>query len=91
VSTRAIWVRQVSALTIKELRQLWRDRALLGFVIYVFTLNIILAAGGASFELDRAPVIVHDADHTKPARDLAYAFQPPYFTDSAHSGPRYSG
>ena len=76
----AVWIRQVAALSMKELRQLWRDRGLFAFVVYVFTVNIILAAGGASYELNRVPVIVHDADRSKPARDLAYAFQPPYFT-----------
>lgn len=76
----SMWTRQVTALAIKELKQLWRDRGLFGFVIYVFTLNIVLAAGGASFELNHVPVIVHDADHSDAARDLTYRFQPPYFS-----------
>ena len=75
-----MWTRQVAALAIKELKQLWRDRGLFGFVIYVFTLNIVLAAGGASFELNHVPVIVHDADHSDASRDLTYRFQPPYFS-----------
>lgn len=74
------WVRQLGALVAKELRQLWRDRVLLGFVIYVFTYNIVLAAGGVSFELNRVPVIVNDADGSQAARDLTYRFQPPYFS-----------
>jgi ABC-2 type transport system permease protein len=79
VNPYGVWARQVGALALKELKQLWRDRALFGFVIYVFTLNIVLAAGGASFELNRVPVVVNDADHSQAARDLAYRFQPPYF------------
>lgn len=74
------WLRQVGALVAKELRQLLRDRGLLGFVIYVFTFNIVLAAGGVSFELNRVPVIVNDADGSQAARDLTYRFQPPYFS-----------
>jgi ABC-2 type transport system permease protein len=74
------WMRQVAALLAKELRQLLRDRGLLGFVIYVFTINIVLAAGGVSFELNRVPVIVNDADGGHAARDLTYRFQPPYFS-----------
>jgi ABC-2 type transport system permease protein len=74
------WARQVAALVAKELRQLLRDHALLGFVIYVFTFNIVLAAGGVSFELNRVPVIVNDADGSQAARDLTYRFQPPYFS-----------
>jgi ABC-2 type transport system permease protein len=79
VTHAIIWARQVAALARKELRQLWRDRGLLGFVIYVFTFDIVLAAGGASFELNRMPVVVNDDDRSPAARDLAYRFQPPYF------------
>lgn len=75
-----LWARQVAALVTKELKQLWRDRALFGFLIYVFTLDIMIAAGGASFELNHVPVVVHDADHSNAARDLTYRFQPPYFS-----------
>lgn len=81
-----VWSRQLVALTSKELKQLWRDRALFGFAIYVFTLNIVLAAGGSSFELNRVPVIVNDADHSSAARDLAYRFQPPYFALRGEAG-----
>jgi ABC-2 type transport system permease protein len=76
----SMWTRQVAALATKELKQLWRDRALFGFLIYVFTLDIMIAAGGASFELNHVPVVVHDADHSNAARDLTYRFQPPYFS-----------
>ena len=81
-----VWFRQLAALTSKELRQLWRDRALFGFAIYVFTLNIVLAAGGSSFELNRVPVIVNDADHSAASRDFAYRFQPPYFVLRGEAG-----
>lgn len=81
-----VWSRQLVALTSKELKQLWRDRALFGFAIYVFTLNIVLAAGGSSFELNRVPVIVNDADHSAAGRDLAYRFQPPYFALHGDAG-----
>jgi len=74
------WVRQVGALVAKELRQLFRDRGLLGFVIYIFTVDILLAAGGVSFELHRVPVVVSDDDNSQAARDLTYRFQPPYFS-----------
>lgn len=74
-----VWIRQLVALVIKELRQLWRDRALFAFTVYVFTLNVVIAAGGSSFELQRAPVVVHDGDHSAAARDLVYALKPPYF------------
>jgi len=80
VKAYGIWTRQVAALALKELKQLWRDRGLFGFVIYVFTINIVLAAGGASYELNRVPVVVNDDDRSQASRDLAYRFQPPYFS-----------
>jgi ABC-2 type transport system permease protein len=80
MTMQTIWIRQVAALALKELKQLWRDRGLFAFVVYVFTVNIILAAGGASFELNRVPVVVNDDDRSEAARDLAYRFQPPYFS-----------
>jgi ABC-2 type transport system permease protein len=79
VNAGRVWLRQVAALIAKELQQLWRDRALFGFTVYVFTLNIVIAAGGSSFELHLAPVIVHDADHSAASRDLVAALRPPYF------------
>jgi len=75
-----VWNRQVAALALKELKQLWRDRGLFAFVVYVFTVNIILAAGGVSFELNHVPVVVNDDDRSEASRDLAYRFQPPYFS-----------
>jgi ABC-2 type transport system permease protein len=81
-----VWIRQLLAMTAKELRQLWRDRALFAFTVYVFTLNIVIAAGGTSFELQRVPVIVNDADQSAAARELAYRFQPPYFVLQGDAG-----
>ena len=74
-----IWLRQVVVLSLKEIRQLLRDRALFAYTIYIFTANIIIAAGGASNELRDSPVRVHDADRSVASRDLIYAFQPPRF------------
>ena len=43
-----VWLRQVAVLSTKEIRQLLRDRALFIYIVYAFTANIIIAAGGAS-------------------------------------------
>ncbi|MFA5913515.1 MAG: ABC transporter permease [Burkholderiales bacterium] len=74
-----IWLRQIAVLSLKEIRQLLRDRALFIYTVYIFTANIIIAAGGASNELRDSPVYVHDADRSVASRDLIYSFQPPRF------------
>lgn len=76
----ALWLRQLRVMTVKELRQLGRDRALLIYIIYIFTLDIYVAAGAINTELNRAALLVHDADHSTASREVIYRFQPPYFT-----------
>ncbi len=66
-------------MVVKEIRQLLRDVPLLLFLIYAFTIEIYLAGSGGALELNRAKVIVHDADRTDASRDLIYRFMPPYF------------
>ncbi len=72
-------LRQLRAMTGKELRLLARDRALLFYAIYIFTLDILLAASALNTELHRAVVVVHDADRTAASRELLSGFRPPYF------------
>ena len=74
-----IWLQQIAVLSAKEIRQLLRDRALFIYTVYIFTANILIAAGGASNELRDAPVRVHDADRSAASRELIYRFQPPRF------------
>ena len=74
-----IWWQQVLALTIKEFRQLFRDRAILLYIIFIFTLDILIAGGGPSMELSNSDIVIHDANHSAQSRALIYRFQPPYF------------
>lgn len=74
-----LWVRQLEVMTLKELRQLLRDTAILVYIIYSFTLDIFLAAGSMSVELNNAGLIVHDADRSSASREFMYRFRPPYF------------
>jgi ABC-2 type transport system permease protein len=74
-----VWLRQVAVLSTKEIRQLLRDRALFIYIVYAFTANIIIAAGGASSELRNSVVRVHDADQSSASRELIYRFQQPRF------------
>ena len=73
------WGRQVGAIVAKEWRQLLRDRALLAFVVFIFSLDILIAAGAADFDLRMARVGVIDRDHSVASRDLIYRLRAPYF------------
>lgn len=75
----AIWTRQMIVMTAKEFVQLKNDRALLLFILYSFTANILMAGSSESRELHNAVVIVHDGDHSAASRDLIYRFRQPYF------------
>lgn len=66
-------------MTVKEFIQLFRDRVLIAFMLYAFTLEVFLAGSGVSFELRNAQVLVHDADHSAASRELIHRFQPPHF------------
>lgn len=75
----AVWWRRLAVMTAKEIRQLLRDPVLLSFMAFIFTLNIYLQGSSVSMQLNRAPMVVHDADHSASSRDLIYRFRPPYF------------
>ena len=73
-----IWWSRMVAMTGKELLQLARDTLLVVAVLYLFTVDILLA-GGVKMDLNKATVMVHDMDHSTASRELIYRFQPPYF------------
>lgn len=74
-----VWWRRLAVMTVKEIRQLLRDPVLLSFMAFIFTLNIYLQGSSVSMQLNRAPMVVQDADHSTSSRDLIYRFRPPYF------------
>jgi ABC-2 type transport system permease protein len=65
-------------MTLKEFPQLVRDRPVFAYIVFIFTLDIIIAAG-QSIELNNAKVIINDADRSAVSRELIYRFRPPYF------------
>ena len=73
------WCLQLRVMFGKELRQLGRDRVLLAFIVYAFTVDIFLAASGVSLQLKLASTYVQDVDHSSASRELASRFLPPYF------------
>ncbi|HJW12317.1 MAG TPA: ABC transporter permease [Albitalea sp.] len=79
-----VWCEQVRVMVLKELKQLVKDRALFAFTVFIFTLDIMLAAGSSSVELNRARLAVYEPQNTAAARDLVGRFGPPYF-EISHS------
>jgi ABC-2 type transport system permease protein len=75
----ARWLRQVAALVLKEWRQLLRDTALAGFVVFIFTLDILIAAGAPALDLQAAPIGLIDRDASTASRELTGRLRAPYF------------
>jgi ABC-2 type transport system permease protein len=78
----------MSALVGKELRQVARDRTLFAFIVYIFTLHLLVTTSSLSWELRRTPVVVVDRDHSAASRELAAGLRPPYFSLAPGTDPR---
>lgn len=75
----ARWSRRLTALTWKEVLQLGRDLPLLLFLLYSFSLSVVVSGAGITMQLQNADLLVYDADHSRSSRELIHRFQPPYF------------
>ncbi|NEW95774.1 ABC transporter permease [Rhodopseudomonas sp. BR0G17] len=80
-------LRHIYRLTGKELRSLWADPILLGFIIYVFSVAIYTIATGAKLEVEAARVAVVDEDHSELSRRIAAAMLPPLFRTAEPIAP----
>jgi len=74
-----VWWRRLAVMVAKELRQLFRDKALIGFFFWAFIMDVYLAGSGTSMQLVNANLVVHDADHSLASRELIHRFHHPYF------------
>src|SRR6266702_750036 len=63
----------------KELRSFLHDYALVGLVIYAFSVAVIAQARSSTQELNNASIGIVDEDHSELSRRIAHAFLPPYF------------
>ena len=72
-------VRQVWVLMVKEWHQLVLDRTLFLFLLYAFTIQILIAGGEVTSELRNALLAVRDLSHGQAARELIDRFRAPYF------------
>ncbi len=85
----ATWGQRLAALTWKEILQLSRDIPLLLFLVYSFSLSVLVSGAGITMQLTNAELLVHDADQSPSSRELIHRFQPPYFAlAGAISDPR---
>ncbi|GAA4465166.1 ABC transporter permease [Novipirellula rosea] len=78
--TFVVWWNRMRVMTIKEYLQLYRDRILIVFMVYAFTLEVFLAGSGVSMQLQNAALWVHDSDHSFASRELIHRFRPPQFS-----------
>ncbi|MEW6641002.1 MAG: ABC transporter permease [Pseudomonadota bacterium] len=72
----------------KELRSVLSDMVLLGLVIYSFSLAVISQAQSYSQELHNASIAIVDEDRSALSRNIAAAFQPPYFKPPVAIAPQ---
>ena len=61
----------------KELLHILRDRGLLIFVIYAFTLDIYIASEGFNLIPENVSISVYDEDHSLRSRELIDRIKPP--------------
>lgn len=88
----SVWFTQVWALVLKECRQLVKDRALFAYTVFIFTLDIVIAASAATRELTGSAVAAYDASRSVASRQLLDRFHPPYFEHRHALGdPREAG
>lgn len=73
------FVANTARLGVKELRSLWRDRAMLFLIAYIFTVAVHTAATSMPETIRDAPIGIVDEDDSPLSRRIASAFHPPEF------------
>jgi len=69
----------VYRLGIKELRSLWRDKVLLGLILWAFSGGIYVVGKATSQELHNAPIAIVDEDASALSQRIAQGFYGPHF------------
>ena len=67
--------RRTRAMALKECRHILRDPRSLIMALAVPLVLLLLFGFALSLDVDRIPMLVYDADHSAPSRDLARQFQ----------------
>jgi ABC-2 type transport system permease protein len=78
--------RRLLAFVRKEILELGRDRVMMGFVVYAFTIDVFLVAQGLHLSLSHAGASILDRDRTPTSRELVGRLPERHF--SVQSPPR---
>jgi ABC-2 type transport system permease protein len=72
---------RILALIKKEFLQIWRDPALMGVILWCFTLDVYMYARGFSLDSSNYPIAVYNLDGSDLSQDLlSYLHEPDYRT-----------
>ena len=74
-------------LGIKELRSLARDKAMLGLILFAFTVSIYSSATVTPGSLHNAPIAIADQDKSQLSTRIVNSFYAPYFQTPADIQP----
>ncbi|MDO4228040.1 ABC transporter permease [Neisseria sp.] len=72
-------IKNILALSLKELRSLFGDTVLVALIVFAFTFLVHSAATGVSNDVKNAAVGVIDADRSPLSRQITAALLPPHF------------
>jgi ABC-2 type transport system permease protein len=72
-------IQSVFWLALNEVRSLFSDYVMLGFVVFAFSVAIIAQEQNTAQEVTNATIAVADEDHSQLSRAIAQDFLPPYF------------
>lgn len=72
-------LKSLSTLTWKEIKSLFGEPVLIGFMVIVFTLIIWMLSNAITYDVKRAPIAVIDQDHSALSYRIRESVQEPYF------------
>lgn len=67
----------------KEVKSFLNDKVFVIFVVWAFTLNIIIAANSGNLEVKNAAVAIVNEDHSELSRNIIKSLRQPYFQQPA--------
>jgi len=65
---------ELRGLLLKELLQFFRDRVILGLILWLYTIEVVLCSYALSFEVRHLPLAVVDQDHSVASRQMTQLF-----------------
>ncbi len=78
------FLKHIATLGIKEFKSFFNDKVFLIFVVWGFTLNIIVAANSGNMDIKNASIAVVNEDDSSLSRNIIMALREPYFKKPAH-------